>query len=803
MPSTAPSTTPSTAPSTAPRTSPSTSPSELPSNFPSRLPSKLPSMGPTTASNWPSIGPTNLRSHVPSSQPSIFPSYKPSLTPSTLPSFFPSVLPTLSPSLNPSFTPSTLPSFFPSVAPTVSPSISPTQSPSITPSKYPSKFSTVEPSTSPSVTSNRTNQPIISSLPSMNVSSQPTFTATNPIQASSALPSVTVLSVNPSHVPSFAESSRPSTIPSIVASSSTMLSILMVGLPETLSDAAISVFENTLLTYFQANSQGMVIKSVTLLSIGTGRRRLRTTENVGSIEFRSLQATAMSVKVHVTANTSQQAPTTLYATCTTTLSSNSNNIVTDLRQADASFSTLESLVSEDTSMMPSSTPSQSSAPILLSSPNPSQIPSDSPSDIILFSSSPTITSWNLPSTNPSLSKHPSSYPSIFPTAKPSAHPTPSPSVYPSEAPSLTPPVTTVFSVPYTRSTNMTDPEGVSQNETVTLMQMTEEDEALMDYFLIKYGSNCTIEECRRNLNNDIHPFFIENVTSYITNTTNCTSNSVDRNQLVCYNIDTNVTVTRYPVMFPQNRSNLIVLTTVLGFMDERHIEYIPLVPVPRIVTTKLSITFNGVVNDEMDEDQTADFVDTLFDFLEEILGLFEPPILVDDVIFDHQTLSVNVTGYEQESDMRLLRADTREDYKSANNTNSTESNELTIVVTVVGEYLPPPDIDFDDIVIDAFDEEGQEDFIVAIDESDNAYFEPVIDKISVKSVATVNDLDLVASSRNGDSAFGSLGVTGGVIVVVASSVFTVIVAALLWRKRARIILSKKLDEELRIQYRED
>ena len=56
---------------------------------------------------------------------------------------------------------------------------------------------------------------------------------------------------------------------------------------------------------------------------------------------------------------------------------------------------------------------------------------------------------------------------------------------------------------------------------------------------------------------------------------------------------------------------------------------------------------------------------------------------------------------------------------------------ITINVTVTGRYLPPPDIEFNSIVVEVFDEGGQEDFITAIDENDIDYFEPVITQISV------------------------------------------------------------------------
>ena len=303
-----------------------------------------------------------------------------------------------------------------------------------------------------------------------------------------------------------------------------------------------------------------------------------------------------------------------------------------------------------------------------------------------------------------------------------------------------------------------------------------------------YGEDCVLDDCRR-LEHDsdvLHPFILNSVESTITSTYTCENNNT------CYNVDTSANVTQYPVMFPEKRSSLIVVSKVLDFMEEREIEIEPLVPIPQTVTTEISITFKGVQSKELDEEDEEEFIETVFDFLEEILGLFDPPILVEDVQFNSQTLTVDVIATEvPESSSNSRQAG------SGLNETSDEYASITINVTVVGEYLPPPEIDFDDVVVEVFDEEGQEDFIEAIDENDIEYFEPVIDKVSVK-VVTVEKIEVQNSKGNG--LFGDLGDDVGIALIAAPFVFIVIVLILLgWRKHIRHKDAAKNEEDLKNQ----
>ena len=83
---------------------------------------------------------------------------------------------------------------------------------------------------------------------------------------------------------------------------------------------------------------------------------------------------------------------------------------------------------------------------------------------------------------------------------------------------------------------------------------------------------------------------------------------------------------------------------------------------------------------------------------------------MEDVQFNSQILTVNVITTEViESTSNFWQIE------SGLNETVNEYASITINVTVVGEYIPPPENDFDKVVVEVFDEQGKEDFIVAID----------------------------------------------------------------------------------------
>jgi len=399
------------------------------------------------------------------------------------------------------------------------------------------------------------------------------------------------------------------------------------------------------------------------------------------------------------------------------------------------------------------------------------------------------------------SLRPTAIPSLQPTSIPTSTPSLEPSSFPSEAPSLTPPVTSSHLVDYSRSSNS------SEGNITQLLEQLSADDANMESVFGNNFADCSYFNCRRrylqtvNVPEGFVPFTVDNVTSSVTGNNTCGDLTVNNN--TCYDVSTIVTVTRYPVHFSDDRSNLIVVSTVLEYMEDSEIEIVPYVPVPQPVSSQLSITFNGVDAEELEEEEQEIFVLTVFDYLEDILGRWEPPILIDSVSFDSQSLTFDVLATENATKTmsRWLQDSNGEDVMLDNST----VPQITINVTVQGQYLPPPEINFDDVVIEVFDtEEEEEEFIEAIDQSDNPYFEPFIEDIEV--FVTVIKEDFATENKN-DGFLSELSNIGIALIAVSSSFVMGVVALLMWqkhkkRKRAELATLDFIDQHHKARIKE-
>lgn len=149
----------------------------------------------------------------------------------------------------------------------------------------------------------------------------------------------------------------------------------------------------------------------------------------------------------------------------------------------------------------------------------------------------------------------------------------------------------------------------------------------MSIFDEKYGEeSCTFDECRRlnqiAENQAYGPFIIQSLNSSVLSVANC-----ENAEELCYEVSTNVSILHYPVTYSIERTELIVLSTVLNFLEDRSV--IPISVQPETVTTSISMIFSGVQPEVMDVEEQTDFIGVVFDYLEDILGRFDPPILVE------------------------------------------------------------------------------------------------------------------------------------------------------------------------------
>jgi len=173
-----------------------------------------------------------------------------------------------------------------------------------------------------------------------------------------------------------------------------------------------------------------------------------------------------------------------------------------------------------------------------------------------------------------------------------------------------------------------------------------------------------------------------------------------------------------------------------------------------------------------------------FDFLFDNLGQTLPPVLIEKVTFMSQSMSQPSTGDES---------------FSMDNENEPTEAELTVNFGVSGEYIPPPEINFDEVLMEVFDEEGQDDYLEVLLASDNVYFDaaPNLDILDVRVVDSVPD------DQSSGSVFGLLGDEGGYSVIgVGCATVLLIVGMLLHEKHSRRARTRQRNEFLKTRHLE-
>ena len=151
-----------------------------------------------------------------------------------------------------------------------------------------------------------------------------------------------------------------------------------------------------------------------------------------------------------------------------------------------------------------------------------------------------------------------------------------------------------------------------------------DDIELWGYIEDEYGEVCTIDDCRRHMEEDdnFRPFTVKSVVSTINETEMCEPAGVNT---TCHVINTAISVKHYPTQFPKKRVELICIKETMDFMEENSIAIRNLGDIPQIVETKISLTFKGVdrntmTEKEMTDEETEEFVDATYEFLQDILG---------------------------------------------------------------------------------------------------------------------------------------------------------------------------------------
>ena len=310
------------------------------------------------------------------------------------------------------------------------------------------------------------------------------------------------------------------------------------------------------------------------------------------------------------------------------------------------------------------------------------------------------------------------------------------------------PVTSVYEFFYTRSSNSS-----IINITQVNLILEDDDTSMMSYFEEEYGFGCMISECDEN-----SPFGVNDVSSAVSKAYLC-----DDGINICYDIITIVNATRYPVLYSPARADLAINSGIFEVLDDRDIAIVSSDSIPQEVLSKVQVVFKGVGTSELDKNESAELRETLLHFLEEELGLRDPPILIQNVSFDSQKLRLG----NQKRLLRKRHARSLEDIGI--------ENELYVNFTIIGEYLPPPDIIFDEVIIDVLDQDGREDFIEAIDKSNNPYFEPEIENLSISEIIVYREI-IVYQSNDTETS------TIILAIVIPCFVILLCIGLILWYK---------------------
>jgi len=240
----------------------------------------------------------------------------------------------------------------------------------------------------------------------------------------------------------------------------------------------------------------------------------------------------------------------------------------------------------------------------------------------------------------------------------------------------------------------------------------------------------------------------------------------------CYVVETEIDVKHNPILYPDDAVILVVSAESSEFIAD-YGTYAGSVPVQLDSQVELQVT--GVTDRDMTPDEILVFEDAVLSFLQDSLisgSTSTPPIFVQNSTLVQQTISSDGDGDNDGSDGG-----------SSGSSSSSSSSVLTAVVNVNGEYLPPPEIEFEDVVVEVFNDEGEE-FTEALQETNDPYFREV-SAVSAQPVSTDDD-------SGGEDAFGPLGLAGGVTIIIIALVIAFMGAFyVFWKKRGKANLMRK------------
>ena len=228
-------------------------------------------------------------------------------------------------------------------------------------------------------------------------------------------------------------------------------------------------------------------------------------------------------------------------------------------------------------------------------------------------------------------------------------------------------------------------------------------------------------------------------------------------------VDTTVNILHHPRLFSPGLVNTIVTDTAVGFIAARGIfdGY-----VPTDVEAAIEILLTGVQNELMGHNIIPIFEQSVVNFLNQ-------GIISDIVVESAQLLYQSLTEFEQDEDRRATM----------------EGNAILMTkVNITGVYIPPPEIEFDKVIVDTFDEDDNE-FVDILLNTEEPYFK----EVSAVSAVSMTNNDKSDSSL--DEPFGKLGLVGGSIIIGLGVFICVgLTLVVLYNKKKRLDFIKTIGE---------
>ena len=302
--------------------------------------------------------------------------------------------------------------------------------------------------------------------------------------------------------------------------------------------------------------------------------------------------------------------------------------------------------------------------------------------------------------------------------------------------------------------------------------LASDDDLLLDYFSQDLQASCppTLSFCNSasaasRLLRSRSSLQVVDVSSRIDNSKQCVATSTDDRD--CAYVITEVGVSYDSSVYPSGIIKLIAAGYTERFMRESSIPFDNLTPpIIEAEAALTKFTFLGKpLEGTMNQRELDQFMRTTFGFLRALfLHSHEPHILLGEVDF-----------YTQDFD------------ESGN-----DFPEFAVGIVMSGRYIPPPVLDFSESIMALFDdEEVEESYLSALEESNNSYFENVDNFDDL-------ELDVVAEGTSTDSEVSNYetGVVttddfGGYRVLVLSVLVALLLFVLLvlcfmlWRRRNR------------------